>query len=184
MITTEYKRILDTFIRNEYKTIRDVAKTLYNEPDELISITYESIVNGNETEWLKESFSTHRIYLFFYISMRNQRNNIYKEKKNLKRTDLKENMKIIDEKNEDIEKYNEILNIVKDLKNNRNITEYQYRIFYLFYSPESLIKINRVNDIHELRNMSLRKLEDLTGINYVSIHYSLKQVINKILTKI
>jgi hypothetical protein len=141
-------------------------------------------VSGNETNWLKESFSTERIYLFFYIAMRNQRNNIYKERKKLKYNELPLNTNIIDEVDDDIEKYNHLLDIVKDLKRKGSITEYQHRIFQLFYEPEAIIRINKVDDIHALRSMSLRKMEDMTGINFVSVHYSLKIVINKILTKL
>ena len=182
MITKPYKKILDTFIALEYKTIKEVATTLHNQPDELINITYESIVNGNETKWLKESFNSNRIYLYFYISLRNQRNMIYRRSKQLKYADDMDVSNIEDNSLDDdwISKYDEIINMVKALKTNGSINFYQERIFMLFYAPEKIIDIDKVDDIHALRNMSLRKLADITNINYVSIHYTLRTVMEKI----
>ena len=190
MITKIIKKEIDSFINTEYKTILEVATTLSNEPEELVSISYESILNGNETPSLRNAIKTERLYLYFFVTMKNQRNNLHRIKKNLK-IDYIENDVEMNNEDEEIEEYilinyQNILKCVRILKKEKKITWYQEHMFILFFDPEQMIPIKELTlkEVQSIRNMSYRKLESITDINYVSIYYSIKVVIDQLKIKL
>ena len=183
------KKAIDDFITENYTQINEVATTLYYDPSELISITYESIINGNVTKWLIESIETDKLYLYFFIAMRNQSINLFKKKQKLKYSDLEiTDVEDDDEKDDfiesNIESFNALLQQVDVLLSKNIITWYQHRIFNLFYNFDEMIDIKDMSkeDVAYYRKMSLRKMEKFLGISYVSIHYVLsliKKELNK-----
>ena len=188
MLQPNIKCKIDIFISEEYTQIHEVASTLYgDDPSELISKTYESILKGNETPWLLKSIETDKLYLFFFMAMKYQRSNIFKDLKKLKYNELTSevpNPSNEDDiaKQEDIENYDEILKSVDRLLFKGKINWYQHRIFYLFYDFDSIINIKDMSteDILFYRKMSLRKMEKFLGISYVTIHYAIKEVKKKL----
>lgn len=178
MITNQYKTKLDTFITEEYKTIKEIAKTFYGSPDDLITTTYESILSGKETKFFKQCFDTERIYIYFYAAMKYQRIKLLKNDKKIIHLDFLENISEEINEGNDIEMYNSILNYVTQLKKEGKISWYQEKLFNLFYNFESTIDIKKLDneEINEMRAMSLRKMQSLTKINFVSVYYSLKVV--------
>jgi hypothetical protein len=62
------------------------------------------------------------------------------------------------------------------------INYYEFHLFILYFDYEDKVDITLMSteEVNEKRKMSLRKLSEITKINYVSIYYTISEVIKKI----
>lgn len=177
---------INEFITTKYKSLYEIALTLTHNKEQSVDLLHHVLDDllQKDDKTLERILNDYNIFIYVYVSIMNQ----YKSTTSTFYKQFRQNNILLNEDVEDINEYD----IEKDEKVNEirkyvaeNCDWYDAKLWEAFYfytdnlTPKQRSKIDN-KEYRKLENMSFRHLQDITKINYVSIHITIDKVNNKI----
>lgn len=164
------KQIMD-LVAEKYKNFIGLANSLTKNKDnsyELVHLTMLQLVERENKKTLKKVIDENQFFVYFFVCMKQQymfKNSEYNktvQKQNVNEPILLTEEEVDEDNIEEKVEFEAKMDVIEKIVNSELLSWYQRELFKLYYFSGKT---------------SLRKLEKLTGINFVSIQKTIKETV-------